>query len=303
MDQDKLTEAIMDISKQNAASFISKQVTSGEYYYLNLTPKKESQETVVCGGREQCAPTYRIDRNSFRYHSIEFVSSGLGSLTMNGKTWALRPGAIYCYGPKTPHTIVTDPEQTMLKHFVDFSGSALVELLRKTDLLAGRLLYVSRPFRIRSIFENLITTGNTESRNRDALCALLLRQLILTADDCAMDAESAFSPAWQTYLRCRQQIERYFMETASVQEAAARCHIDQAYLARLFQRFAEETPLQLLTRLKMGRAADLLSNCDRMVKEVAEEVGFSDPYHFSRVFKRVYGIPPETFTKAASRRG
>jgi len=116
-----------------------------------------------------------------------------------------------------------------------------------------------------------------------------------------MDPDAAFSPAWQTYMRCRQHIERNYLEIATVNDAARKCFIDQAYLSRLFKRFAEESPLQLLTRLKMGRAAELLSNRDLLIKQVAEEVGFADPYHFSRVFKRVYGILPETFTQAARR--
>ncbi|VGO14344.1 Arabinose operon regulatory protein [Pontiella desulfatans] len=288
---------------KNEAPFISTQVTSGEYYYLNLTPEKSAKEVVVCGGREQCSPSYRIERNSFRYFSIEFVSSGRGRLTMNGKTYPLRPGAIYCYGPRTKHVIETDPENPMLKHFVDFSGSELVKLMKSTDFSKGEPLFVSRPFRIRSIFENLITTGNTESRNRAALCALLLRQLILQADDYAMEPAAAFSPAWQTYLRCRQYIERNVLELPNIGTAAAACFVDQAYLSRLFKRFAEESPLQLLTRLKMSKAADLLSAGDLLIKQVGEEVGFADPYHFSRVFKRVYGIPPETFTQTARREG
>jgi AraC-like DNA-binding protein len=59
------------------------------------------------------------------------------------------------------------------------------------------------------------------------------------------------------------------------------------YASRPFQRFAEETPLQLLTRLKIGGAADLLTNRNLLIKQVGEEVGFPDPYHFSRTFKRV----------------
>jgi AraC-like DNA-binding protein len=283
------------------APFISTQITSGEYYYLNLTPEKDSAEAVVCGGREQCAPSYRIERNRFKYHSIEFVSSGRGTLTLHGKTYPLRPGAIYCYGPDVKHIIETDPEAPLLKHFVDFVGDDLLALLHATALSEAHPLYVSKPFRVRSIFEALIQTGNTESRNRDALCALLLRQLILFADDFAIDQETAFSPAWQTYLRCRQHIERNFLDIESVHDAAEKCFVDQAYLSRLFKRFADETPLQLLTRLKMGKAAELLITRGLLVKQVAEEIGFPDPYHFSRVFKRVYGIPPETFIRSAQR--
>jgi AraC-like DNA-binding protein len=32
-----------------------------------------------------------------------------------------------------------------------------------------------------------------------------------------------------------------------------------------------------------------------LVKEAAAEVGFEDSYHFSRVFKKVVGIPPSRF--------
>ncbi len=283
------------------ASFISTQVTSGEYYYLNLTPKKEMSETVICGGREQCSPDYRIERESFKFHSIEFVAAGKGTLIIHEIRHELRPGMIFHYGPRTPHLIETDPEFPLLKHFVSFVGHDLTDLLKHTVFRHGIPLYAARPFRMRSIFENLITTGNTQSRNRDALCALLLRQLILTADDTAMDAATASSPAWQTYLRCRQHMERNFLEIVTVKDAAGQCFIDQAYLARLFKRFAEESPLQLLNRLKMNKAAELLGNRNVLVKEVAEAVGFADPYHFSRVFKRVYGIPPETFTRTARR--
>jgi len=33
------------------------------------------------------------------------------------------------------------------------------------------------------------------------------------------------------------------------------------------------------------------------VREAAEVAGFSDPYHFSKAFKRVYGISPEAFRR------
>ncbi len=289
--------------EKKQASFISTQVTAGEYYYLNLTPKKDTSETVICGGREQCSPDYRIERESFKFHSIEFVAAGKGTLIIHGIRHGLWSGMIFHYGPQTSHMIETDADFPLLKHFVNFVGHNLTDLLKHTVFRRGIPLYAARPFRMRSIFENLITTGNTQSRNRDALCALLLRQLILTADDSAMDAETAASPAWQTYLRCRQHMERNFLKIATVKDAARHCFINQAYLARLFKRFAEESPLQLLNHLKMNKAAELLGNRNVLVKEVAEAVGFADPYHFSRVFKRVYGIPPETFTKTARRQG
>ena len=222
---------------------------------------------------------------------------------MGGETYPLRAGAIYSYGPRVKHVIETDSEFPLLKHFVDFSGSELATLLKETGLGNSHPLYASKPFRMRSIFEALLQTGVTESRHREAICVLLLKQLMLYADETSLPQQEASSPAWQTYLRCRQHIERNCHEIGSIHQAASECFVDKAYLARLFQRYAGETPLQLLTRLKMAQAADLLSKGDLLVKQVAEQTGFADPYHFSRVFKRVYGIPPETFIQTAGRTG
>jgi AraC-like DNA-binding protein len=70
-----------------------------------------------------------------------------------------------------------------------------------------------------------------------------------------------------------------------------------AYLSRLFQRFGHTTPYRFLMRLKMNRATELLVDDGMLVKEVAAKLEFADAFHFSRVFKRVYGLPPGRFIK------
>ena len=47
----------------------------------------------------------------------------------------------------------------------------------------------------------------------------------------------------------------------------------------------------------MSRAAELLLDAGLKVVEVAAELGFSDPAHFSRSFKQVYGVSPERFVR------
>jgi AraC-like DNA-binding protein len=47
----------------------------------------------------------------------------------------------------------------------------------------------------------------------------------------------------------------------------------------------------------MGHAASLLLTTGYLVKNVAFELGFENPFHFSRAFKSVYGISPESFVK------
>jgi AraC-like DNA-binding protein len=50
-------------------------------------------------------------------------------------------------------------------------------------------------------------------------------------------------------------------------------------------------------RLKMNRSAEWLLQPGAMVKQVAERAGFADQFHFSRTFKSVFGLAPETFKR------
>jgi AraC-like DNA-binding protein len=47
----------------------------------------------------------------------------------------------------------------------------------------------------------------------------------------------------------------------------------------------------------MRAAAEWLQQPGSLVKQVAERTGFSDPFHFSRVFKKVLGLSPESFRR------
>jgi AraC-like DNA-binding protein len=50
-------------------------------------------------------------------------------------------------------------------------------------------------------------------------------------------------------------------------------------------------------RHKMNQAAECLQDPAVLVKQVAAELGFDDPFHFSRAFKTVFGLSPEAFRR------
>jgi len=53
-----------------------------------------------------------------------------------------------------------------------------------------------------------------------------------------------------------------------------------------------ESPARLFLRLRIQRAEELLRGGNVRVKEVSEQLGFANPYHFSRAFRRLTGRPP-----------
>lgn len=278
-------------------TFYSNQVLEAERFYLDAHGSAGQPLAVVCGGRERCGPDYRIDRTDFPFHSIEFVARGKGTLTLKGQPTPLHPGLVFSYGPGVPHVITTDASDPLVKYFVDFTGSAAPKLLRDNDLAPGTAIQIASPDAILRIFDDLIANGASGTRQGPAICATLVELLILKIAEGGLVDDPYRTAAFSTYQNCRAFIRDHFATLRTLEEIAEACHVDEAYLCRLFKRFDSQSPYQYLTQLKMAQAARHLQRNDKLIKQVAFELGYADPFHFSRAFKKVFGLSPAAFRK------
>src|SRR5690606_18492089 len=131
---------------------------------------------------------------------------------------------------------------------------------------------------------------------------LLLRTMISRLRIDSRNAQQTESTAFETYARCRRHAEQSYLKLASTTQWADECAVDRAYLSRLFNRYSNRTPYHLLVQLKIDHAVDAMVRQGMSIKKVAGMVGFDDPQHFSRVFKRTRGVSPSQFLQLVTRR-
>jgi AraC-like DNA-binding protein len=277
--------------------FFSSHVVEARRFYLNLAPPRKTPLAVVCGGREHCTPDYEIHRSTFPYYSIEFVAQGRGTVKLKGKEHRLQSGKLFCYGPGIRQDIATDPAEPLVKYFVDFTGENALPLLAACGLKPGQTLQIMAPGDLQAVFDELIHNGLRATRYSSEICGKLLECLSLKAAELSVPVEGAESPAFLTYQKCRQYIQQHFERLRTLEQIARECHVNGAYLCRLFRRFDHQSPYRYLLRLKMNLAAERLHQPGALIKQVAEQTGFSDPFHFSRAFKSVFGLSPDAFRK------
>ena len=276
---------------------VSTQVSEARYCFLEQRVSASRKLRVSCVGREQCHPDYRVARKRFAGYGIEFVASGQGEAVLNGKAWPLRPGALFCYGPRTSHVITTDNGKPMAKYFVDFFGIAAAQIFRRSRLRPGNAVYTLELESFEAVFEAMLTEGNKGLPSSPEICSSYLQILLLRSGEAISSQSGRQSPAASNFQRCKTCIDAQFASLRDLNDIARASHITPAYLCRLFQRFGQASPFQYLTRRKLNRAAELLAGEGCAVKEAAATVGYPDPYHFSRVFRSFFGISPAAFAK------
>lgn len=84
-------------------------------------------------------------------------------------------------------------------------------------------------------------------------------------------------------------------ETIDLETVARAVNITPHHIIRLFRQHLGDTPMRYLWNLRTRRGSDLLRHTSLSVSEIAYEVGFQSPFHFSRVIKEKYGMSPKSY--------
>ena len=98
-------------------------------------------------------------------------------------------------------------------------------------------------------------------------------------------------------VRARKAIAEHLGDPPDNGELAALAGLNRESFVRLFRRECGESPQQLSRRLRIEHGCKLLhySNCS--IEEIAERCGFSDRYHFTRVFSALMCCSPAVFRR------
>ena len=79
---------------------------------------------------------------------------------------------------------------------------------------------------------------------------------------------------------------------------AATCNISEVYFRKLFAAHFGVSPKQYIIDLRIQKAKQLLSENSLSVSLISEKCGFSNLYHFSRLFKQHTGVTPTEYRRA-----
>ena len=241
-------------------------------------------------GFEECLPTYRIDRpQGFQFPILELIVGGRGEVRLAGRPFPLTPGTAFVYGPGLPVSFEAGAAP-LTKYFISALSAEAWQKSWFAQLPAGHPYVVPGALAGPTLLEPILASGAPSRLEADALGENLLTGFgawLLAA------GRSFTDPAKPDLLqRAFQVLEAEFKRLGSVAAWADRIEVSPSHLCRVFKEHHHKSPYAELTDRKLQHAHRRLSERSVRVQDVAREVGYEDPFHFSRLFKRRMGFPP-----------
>lgn len=282
----------------NQRAVLSTQVSGSRYFFLELTGTSRAGVIPAYGGFELCDPDYVVQRKNFHFCSLELVVDGEGSARFNGAEFSLHAGSLYHYDHDTQVEIRTDPSRPMAKYFLCLTGARAWTRVRGAGMRRGGLQQLAMFAEVQRLWDDLIREGSHHRPKTGRLCAALTEVLLLKVEELAGLSVSPDCATEEVFLRCKGVIETQAASLGTLGDITRAVGVSPTHLSRLFRRYQGLSPYQFLLHRKMALAAEALMNPAMLVKEAAAQVGFADPYHFSRCFKQVHRVAPKNFQRS-----
>ncbi|NLF38124.1 AraC family transcriptional regulator, partial [bacterium] len=224
---------------------------------------------------------------------MELVVGGTGVLEIAGARHLLRPGDVFIVHDRDFCRYYAGPSGSWRKLFVSFWAGGVNDIMRLLGLTNVHQVHLSPVhYRLaRRLFGELLLCARAKHEQfRDQLSTIVYRLLIAVARDAHPEESHG---TWPPLIRRAIRFdEKHRIEPLSMTRLARVAGCTPAYFSTVFARHVGVKPYEWFTRMRIQHAAYVLESTDAPVATAAAAAGYEDPFHFSRLFKRIVGRAP-----------
>lgn len=255
----------------------------------------------IIAGYAKTAWGYHIRRSAgTRDWLVTYTLGGEGRYRVGSFIYNCRPGEIVTLAPGTSHDYATAKSgmswEFYWAHFNPRPNWA--NWLQRTEIYPGlQVLFIGdRSTRRRLIrtFKRLVQDSRRSSVFQDDLAQNALEEFLILAARQAEQSARHLDARVEVVLR---RLEENLSASLTIVELAEVVSLSPSRLAHLFKEQLGDSIIEMHLKLRLRQAGHLLERTARPIGEIAQEVGFQSPFHFSRQFKIYYGISPSGYRK------
>jgi len=235
--------------------------------------------------------TYRVSHPALSKGRkvLIYTDKGQGKIVCGEKEHLLENNTAFVFDGETPFCYWTEGKEW---HFwwYEFCGE---------DPCRHRFVYsVSENEEIRILCARTMEALRTGEPDSSALAAAYFSALLAFVSETASGEADIVKGLFERI----QSFMKEKLYHTNVSFAAQHFGVDPRTMYNLFRRYSEYSPKEYLKNCVMERAKYLLKNTTKSIGEIADETGFSNSFHFSRVFREEAGVSPSQYRQQTGQR-
>lgn len=227
-----------------------------------------------------------------------YIGEGSGSVCIN-KQWVnfeandlltIKPGQNYTKeksGRKNPSKI----------YYIHFYPFGSKNIYTEQHFLNSwpRLVLLKYHPEVKALFQELFEVFTTRSPSDKLLMKSIMFRLFHVILDAHKNRPQQIAPeGYSKLLTAKDYIYDHYNEQLTLDQISESVDLSASYLSALFAKYLKTSPINYQITLKL-RSAKLLLAKGEPVTKVARNVGFNSVHHFSRLFKKNFGMSPSQF--------
>lgn len=228
-------------------------------------------------GGQQCPPKHTYGPAVRLCYLVHFVVSGRGEYQVGAKTFSVLPGQAFLIRPGEITTYRADETEPWHYVWVGFEADS-----KRVQALP----YIIENGLLRQAADHLMAQMPF-ARDQEAYAVAAAWEFLgALLDGVHEEQEESYATL------AREIILRDYHTDITVQSIADTLGLDRSYFSNRFKEETGRRPGEFLMEVRMEKALELLKTGKYSVAVVANSVGYTDPFSFSRGFKKYYGVSP-----------
>ena len=236
---------------------------------------------------------YRERRRGCEEYIFFFCVEGEGSIIVEGTEYRLHANEAFCIPKNKSHRYFASQQSPWSIFWMHLKGTDIqlypiekCQIVRFSGMTAAERMI--RHFReLFLVLEETYTLGNFIYISQ--VLSVILAETYCREKDNSVIEQNKHVTAVIKYMH------EHLHENLTLERIADEFELSKSYLNVVFQKYTQHAPIDFFTTLKMKEACKYLKATDMFVYEIAQRLGYSDQYHFSKTFKRVMGVSPKQF--------
>jgi AraC family transcriptional regulator, arabinose operon regulatory protein len=254
---------------------------------------------VLRAGHLRSAPDYRVERDHLPGHDLLLCLAGSGYVLTGNRRFKVVSGEMAWISGHHPHAHWADQTNPWELLWLRIDGRAVEETC---NILSVPRLPVFSGIPIDSLrkeFLGVLQLMTLRPLALDAaLNAAVATILALLFENRQADPFDAFCTLPEDAADVREALTNmalYPNRPWRVSDLARLCRLSEPHFYRKFKQATGSTPIDWLRRERINHARRRLLESGDPIKQISEQVGYNDPFFFSRDFKRYTGVAPKNY--------